>query len=255
MINKQSKKLLAFTLAEVLITLGIIGIVATTTIPIIKKYNDRATVSAVKKAYSVLYSAFSQAVGEEGTPDNWGASDARTDYSQEDENGVNSKILLDKMLPYLRVSKNCGTTNNNCFTTSMKALNGASAMYSNWKVFAYASLEDGSSLAFSVMYTTSTYNPYVWGQFYYDINGLKGPNKVGVDIFMFWMLKDKILPLGTKGDPAGYTPTNFTSYCQRGTGSGFSPDGKTCTAWVLYNENTDYLNCDGLSWSGPITCK
>lgn len=44
-----------FTLAEVLITLGIIGIIAAMTLPaLVQKQNDIATVSKLKKYYSVL---------------------------------------------------------------------------------------------------------------------------------------------------------------------------------------------------------
>ena len=45
----------AFTLAEVLITLGIIGIVAAMTLPaIIQKQQDKITVTKLKKMYSVF---------------------------------------------------------------------------------------------------------------------------------------------------------------------------------------------------------
>lgn len=45
----------AFTLAEVLITLGIIGVVAAITIPgLITKYQKLATVVKLKKVYSQL---------------------------------------------------------------------------------------------------------------------------------------------------------------------------------------------------------
>ena len=45
----------AFTLAEVLITLGIIGVVAAMTMPtLIQKQNERETVVRLKKIHSVL---------------------------------------------------------------------------------------------------------------------------------------------------------------------------------------------------------
>ena len=45
----------AFTLAEVLITLGVIGVVAAMTMPtVIKKYQEQVTVNKVKKIYSTL---------------------------------------------------------------------------------------------------------------------------------------------------------------------------------------------------------
>lgn len=55
------KRIFAFTLAEVLITLGIIGIVAAMTIPaIINNSEKQSIVSKVKEAYSIM----SQATGQ-----------------------------------------------------------------------------------------------------------------------------------------------------------------------------------------------
>ncbi|MBP7211391.1 type II secretion system protein, partial [bacterium] len=49
----------AFTLAEVLITLGIIGVVAALTIPtLMQRTQDREAISALKKFYSTLSSAY-----------------------------------------------------------------------------------------------------------------------------------------------------------------------------------------------------
>lgn len=56
----------AFTLAEVLITLGIIGIVAAMTLPaLIQKNNSIALETAFKKSYSNLYNAYMMVIAEE----------------------------------------------------------------------------------------------------------------------------------------------------------------------------------------------
>ncbi|MDE6138104.1 MAG: type II secretion system GspH family protein [Candidatus Gastranaerophilales bacterium] len=58
----MSKKLFAFTLAEVLITLGIIGVVAAMTIPtLMTKIQNRQYATAYKKAYSTLNQALKSA--------------------------------------------------------------------------------------------------------------------------------------------------------------------------------------------------
>ena len=55
----------AFTLAEVLITLGIIGVVSALTIPnIIGNYQKTVTINQLKVAYSVLSNAIEQAIDE-----------------------------------------------------------------------------------------------------------------------------------------------------------------------------------------------
>lgn len=71
-----NNKKFAFTLAEVLITLGIIGVVAAMTMPsLITNYQEKQRVSQLKKVYSALSQAFVSAVQENGTPDEWGMGD------------------------------------------------------------------------------------------------------------------------------------------------------------------------------------
>ena len=70
-------RLKAFTLAEVLITLGIIGVVAAMTMPVlIQKHREQVAVTKVKKFYSTFSQAYLMAVQENGTLDNWGLKDS-----------------------------------------------------------------------------------------------------------------------------------------------------------------------------------
>ena len=66
----------AFTLAEVLITLGIIGVVASLTMPSLnQKLQDQRNMSALKKGYSVLQQATNLAISEHEGPEYWGMVD------------------------------------------------------------------------------------------------------------------------------------------------------------------------------------
>lgn len=61
-----------FTLAEVLITIGIIGIVAAMTIPtLINFYQNKIITIKLKQTYSILTQALSLAKGESGEPHCW----------------------------------------------------------------------------------------------------------------------------------------------------------------------------------------
>ena len=63
----------AFTLAEVLITLGIIGVVAAMTIPtLIANYQEKQTVSRLTKAYATISNAYQMAKVENGDFSSWG---------------------------------------------------------------------------------------------------------------------------------------------------------------------------------------
>ena len=88
----------AFTLAEVLITLAIIGVVAAVTIPtLVQKYKEQVTVTKVKKAYAVLTNAMQMAIIENGTLDTWGF-----DGTYEDEEG-NTQISQEGSAKFARI--------------------------------------------------------------------------------------------------------------------------------------------------------
>lgn len=60
----------AFTLAEVLITLGIIGVVAALTMPaLIAKYDEMVIVNKLKRSYSEIANAIELRKSELGTSD------------------------------------------------------------------------------------------------------------------------------------------------------------------------------------------
>lgn len=66
------KKRNAFTLAEVLITLGIIGIVAAMTLPlIVEDYRKKATAESLRKSYAELNQVLTMAISDYGDMQNW----------------------------------------------------------------------------------------------------------------------------------------------------------------------------------------
>jgi len=113
-------KKFAFTLAEVLIVIGIIGVIATITIPpLVQKQQEQQTVVALKKAYSTLSNAYTLAVQENGTPENWGLG----------AGGSISPTILNNLKPYLRVDKDCTDGSQGCWPTGVtyKSINGDAA--------------------------------------------------------------------------------------------------------------------------------
>ena len=106
----------AFTLAEVLITLGIIGVVAAMTLPaLIQKNNAKSLEVAFKKAYSNLYNAFNQVIAEgypvyvlnptEDRPD--GGVDTNSEFAQQVYSKYKKlKLITDKeKAEYNKVAK------------------------------------------------------------------------------------------------------------------------------------------------------
>ena len=67
-----TKQKLGFTLAEVLITLGIIGIVAAMTIPVLMtNYQKKTTATRAKKAYSELLQAIKLSENDNESMESW----------------------------------------------------------------------------------------------------------------------------------------------------------------------------------------
>lgn len=102
----------AFTLSEVLITLGIIGVVAALTMPaVIANYQKQETVSRLQKVYLVLSQAVKQAELNEGEIKYW-------NFSLSPENFYKTYIR-----PYITVSQEF-INSDPPFDISYKCLNG-----------------------------------------------------------------------------------------------------------------------------------
>ena len=98
----------AFTLAEVLITLGVIGVVAAMTMPnLIKNYENQVKLNKLKKFYSQFEQLILRSVDE---------NDSIMSWSEEDlQNGNSDKILEQYIFPYLDNPKICKSTAGLCF--------------------------------------------------------------------------------------------------------------------------------------------
>lgn len=233
-----SLKKAAFTLAEVLITLGIIGVVAAMTMPsLIQNYQEKATVTKLKKCYSLVSQAYVSILNDEGGSDTLQAGD--------------DLEMMEKFGKYLKYQKTCGR-NKGCFpNVTYKSVTGNG--YSKWEDYttdrSRAILTDGTLIMFnkSALWRGNEGN-YLYAQIYVDINGFKGPNQLGRDFFYFYINPEKIVPGGAKALEEKNEGQKFTKNC-------IQQNGYACAAWVIYNENMDYLHCKDLSWDGKHSCK
>ena len=80
-LTKVGDRNAAFTLAEVLITLGIIGVVAAIVLPnLIQKYQEHVTITKLKKVYQLITEAEQRSSIENGEPITW--TEIETDTGQ-----------------------------------------------------------------------------------------------------------------------------------------------------------------------------
>lgn len=240
----------AFTLAEVLIVVGILGLVAEMTIPtLVQNTQEKVTVVSLKKAYSVFSQAYTLAVNDNGTPDTWNLGTSAGDS----QGAIN---MINMLAPYLRITKNCGT-GSDCMPDKYKNLNGTDKIIATSSTnMAKAALSDGT-IMYSYTYggvsnrSKGGILPLLksYGEIDIDVNGLKGPNVIGKDFFFFILTNDGIVPMGLE-DENTFTFGNDCNLAQTGD----IHNGWGCAAWVIYNENMDYLKCNNLSWDGPTKC-
>ena len=111
----NNSRKIAFTLAEVLITLGIIGVVAAMTIPtLMANHRKKVVETKLEKIYSVMNQAINLTNAEYGDVTNWiidcGRSDSPTCSINEVENWFNSTI--GKHLETLKTGKTKNKTND-----------------------------------------------------------------------------------------------------------------------------------------------
>lgn len=231
---------LAFTLAEVVIVIGIIGIIAEITIPtLIVDTKEKATVVGLKKVYSCLLNGYERAVLEDGQVKDWNITGTSSQKAT---------ALFAKFSPYLNIAKDCGTSGG-CFASAYYRLNGTAdptgATFNTSSSFATAKLADGSIILFWAS-GVNAINILV------DTNGDKAPNTYGRDTF--WFELSSIYPLRPYHGWTSRVDSDATSICDITDAGASALNGRGCTAWVLSNENLDYLHCSDLAWGSKVTC-
>ena len=186
----------AFTLAEVLITLGIIGIVAAMTIPtLVTNYQKKQTVTKLQKAISVLNQAYKLSYDDVGEP------------SIEESYDMGATTYFEKYwAPYIKTALICTTPRQCGYKTNFP-----------WKY------TDDSPWTMSLVLETMRTTFYTPDGFLYviltasgptgnvvqsglvmvDINGAEGPNRLGRDLFLLQRVQENgggIQPYGINAD-------------------------------------------------------
>lgn len=209
MCGKINKK--AFTLAETLMTLMIIGVIAAMTIPALKKSAAaEENIAKLKKQYSTLSQAVMMSENINGPIDFWNF-------------GLDNKTFFDRYLgDYLSVVKSCDS-DVDCWGGGVFYPNGTIAfeLAEMHKVV----LADGTRLG---LYLQPTANH---GHMFVDLNGAKLPNVVGVDVYFLTIAKK-----------SGADAVNFIDeggISMYGLGSDAKADcaarGYTCGAMIIMN--------------------
>ena len=205
-----------FTLAEILLTLTVIGVVAALTIPSLLQNTQQSEFkTALKRSYADLSQATLMIKN-----DNAGLKNVFT--------GSNvMKNIYGNYISYITSCNSCtydGSVGCNCWHdngkfyrlngTSPTDWGGAGLIATNGYLVRLSDAKSDCSSAFGTLTRC--------GVIYVDVNGFKNPNTIGKDIFAFIITEDGLKPYGVDGSPAGYSVCTPAS------------DGQGCTAVYLY---------------------
>lgn len=170
-----------FTLAEVLITLAVIGVVAALAIPSLLTNTSNAEYkAALKKAYATLTSATSMIAVNYDTAfltvpsGHTQMRDTYIKYMPAVKTGQ-SGVLFPPFYPYYK------NTSGGGWTTS-DTVNDMAAITSDGCIWRFTNAGSNCTSNYGGTFTNAC------GYFEVDVNGTRGPNRFGFDLFAFVLL-------------------------------------------------------------------
>ncbi len=214
----NKKELKGFTLAELLITITIIGVIAAITVPsLIYRTNNQEYVAKLKKAHSLLNQAAFKIVENNG-------------YSQGDYSFLNNvDTFYGEFQKVVNVNKQCQTIDDCMLTGQYVRLNDTAVGQIQSKTRAI-NTADGIAYSYSlkpgsVYGLTDEDKNNTIGRMLVDVNGNRKPNKYGRDVFFFYLVNKK-----------GFVPAGLSNHSSCTKSSG----GETCAARILQENEMKY---------------
>lgn len=196
----------AFTLAEVLLTLIVVGVIAAMTIPSLNDYSEEQKyVASCKKAFSTIAAATGVLETKYGDSQFWGWGSQAT-ISNRYKEVLNVGDIVHKGYTGFCLDGKVGDSCGNFDTKDVYLTTGDGA---TWRIT-------------NVGYTTG-------GGAYVDVNGPNPPNVLGIDMFGFRIAPDGVFAMGDTSNDTNYD-WGCTSYVMK--------HGKM--PWI---KNTSYKNC------------
>lgn len=222
-----------FTLAEVLITLGIIGIVAAMTLPtVINNSRNKQLEAGLRRSYSIISQAldmYQAETGERITQDTISVKKLLIKYIQTARDCGQGSESSEAALEKVCIPNYVNTSSTEKNSTKYKTFNGKTNITLGYFDDGQFVMNDGSLVLLENRISNNRENVLYISV---DVNGYnKNPNRLGQDLFMFQIdKKGKLLPMGVEGTTY-YSSTD--EYCSASSTSNIN--GAGCT----YNALTD----------------
>ena len=228
---KITKKFIAFTLAETLIVMGIIGVVAALTIPNLNSStNGLEQVTKIKKTYAELVQALDRATAVYGPIETWFVNDGN------DTEKMN-KRFTERLTEFMKLSKNVSCSDDECI---FALANGINVVVHYFQTTPYDICSSCDNCKFIGEVGVSSK----------DFKRIEGADGISFDITNIGIIPAK--------DSCSRVGIDKLADCSSGIDARYAP-----TYWILQNGNLDFLKIDEdgkcpngkeLSWSSP-SCK
>ena len=183
----------AFTLAEILITLGIIGIVAAMTIPtLVANYHKKQILVQLKNSYSVVSNAIRLSEVDNGLMSIWPTGK---------EMDINA-YWLKYLKPYFSNPILCKNASDCGYDNSFDNVKWSCG--SHWDVKTSETrllfmLKNGTVVFLPKNTNDADGRPMYAVEVYIDVNGAASPNECGKDVFLFARTDKGIVPFSPPG--------------------------------------------------------
>ena len=218
-------------MAEVLITLTVIGVIACLIIPMAKlKYQEITTVAKLKKVYALLNQGFEASVKKYGLPKYWDL--------EKNEKGFASIAFVDYLIPEgLKVDtlKNLQETLQYDLTGTISGVKESPQYRLGDGTMIFGVWVGDSNCSSNNYYSDDEFTNSVCGDISVDINGIEGKNILGIDQFQFRIVKRGIIPIGLKSDKV----QPIEEFCNPKKPQLFN--GYACSAWVIEKGSMPWL--------------
>ena len=240
--RESYKKLTAFTLSEVLITLGIIGVVSTLTLPnLTNSYRRNVAMTKIEKGYAQIAQAYEQMLDNGGD-----AAAGEYSYTKDDDGNVltggqnGQNYFESHWRQYLKSPIYCDTYQDCGYSTEKpfrKRDNTSDSMSVVLPVKrATFMTNEGIVYIVNVVNTIGDANENETTRMtlFMDINGGKGPNVYGQDVFKFIRTEnDGLMPFGYNLD---LTKEDYRKECYgESTGENSTGKGEYCAEFLRRN--------------------
>ena len=232
----------AFTLAEVLITLGIIGVVSALTLPsVIQKYNETVWINKFKQTYSELSQLFISVIDENGGVFPEDICDGIT--NRKECSGKIANLLIDSKKNIHKVEWQSAIT---YYHYDIRNKREDMQMYRGG--YTFLMLNNGAVIG--IGYENPIFNAdepqkgVYFPHMFIDLNGKQKPNKLGYDQFLIYLKK-----YNGKYTISGYDMWWVSPrYCNPFRDVSGWTHGGACAIWMINHGNMDYLHKEITSW-------